>query len=203
MNWLEVVGWIGSLLVIVSLMQARVLRFRWLNLAGAAIATVYNAVIGVWPFAVMNGVITIIDIYWLAKLLRERHDDGAYEVVEVAPDDAYLAHLMRVHADDIARFRTVPGAAADAAFLVARGDEAVGVVLVRDEGEGVGRVDLDWVTPRFRDFTPGEFVYRRSGVFADKGYRELVHADVPGSREYLGRVGFTQAGAEWVRPVAA
>ena len=33
---LEIIGWVGSALVIVSLAQARVLRFRVLNLAGAA-----------------------------------------------------------------------------------------------------------------------------------------------------------------------
>jgi len=65
MVWLEIVGWAGSLLVIVSLTQARVLRFRWLNLAGAVIATAYNTIVGIWPFAVMNGVIAVIDVYWL------------------------------------------------------------------------------------------------------------------------------------------
>ena len=33
--WLEVVGWIGSALLIVSLLQTRVLRFRILNLAAS------------------------------------------------------------------------------------------------------------------------------------------------------------------------
>jgi hypothetical protein len=207
MGWLEVVGWTGSVLVVVSLMQARVLRFRVMNLAGAVIATVYNAVIEVWPFAAMNGAIAVIDVYWLVRLLRERHDDRAYGVVEVARDDAYLAHVLAVHADDIAQFRGAPvGArarddAAGAAFLVVRGDETVGVVLVSDEGDGVGRVDLDWVTPRFRDFTPGEFVYRRSGVFAAHGLRRLVTSPVRADREYLERVGFRPAAGGWEREV--
>jgi hypothetical protein len=83
MPLLEIIGWIGSALVVVSLMQARVLRFRVLNLVGSLIATGYNAWVGIWPFAVMNGVIAVIDIYWLWRLLRERHDEQAYEVVEV------------------------------------------------------------------------------------------------------------------------
>jgi hypothetical protein len=77
----------------------------------------------------------------------------------------------------------------------------VGVVLVSDEGDGVGRVDLDWVTPRFRDFTPGEFVYRRSGVFAAHGLRRLVTRPVHADREYLRRVGFRPAGDAWERDV--
>ncbi|WP_448630933.1 hypothetical protein [Cellulomonas soli] len=210
--WLEIVGWTGSLLVIVSLTQARVLRFRVLNLVGSVIATAYNAVVGIWPFAVMNGVIAVINVYWLIRLQRERHDDRAYEVVEVTPDDAYLRHVLAVHEDDIEafspgfvqRFTATPAAGdgARAALLVVRGDETVGVVVVRGEGDGTGLVELDYVTPRFRDFTPGEFVYRRSGVFGAHGFERLVVAgERPESREYLTRVGFSRVGDGWERAV--
>ena len=259
MNWLEVVGWVGSVLVVLSLMQARVLRFRVMNLAGAAIATAYNVAIDVWPFAAMNGAITLIDVYWLWRLLRERHDEAVYEVVEVAPDDAYLARVLHVHAADIATFiapssspssptspplpapsstlpapsslplastsSTVPaptvssassaspapgsaraGSAASGrgewAFLVVRGDETVGVVQLRDEGAGTARVLLDYVTPRFRDFTPGEFVYRRSGVFHERGFTQLVVDPVPANRDYFRRVGFTPTpSGPWTHPL--
>jgi hypothetical protein len=97
-----------------------------------------------------------------------------------------------------------PGAAAErSAFLVLRGDETVGMVLVRDVGAGVGEVELDYVTQRFRDFTPGEFVYRKSGVFADKGFTTLVADAGPGTSEHYGRVGFQRVEGHWERPVEA
>jgi hypothetical protein len=209
---LEIIGWVGSALVVVSLMQARVLRFRWMNLAGSVIATAYNAVVGIWPFAVMNGVIAVIDVYWLVRLTRERHDAEVYEVVPVGAGDHYLRHVLGVHADDIARYYpsfAVPAAAAGAAparwaYLVLRGDETVGVVVVRDAGGDVGEVELDYVTPRFRDFTPGEFVYRRSGVFAGTGLRSLVVADdARDTGDYLERVGFRRVDGRWHRDVEA
>jgi hypothetical protein len=209
---LEIIGWVGSALVVVSLMQARVLRFRWMNLAGSVIATAYNAVVGIWPFAVMNGVIAIIDVYWLVRLTRERHDAEVYEVVPVGAGDHYLRHVLGVHADDIARYYpsfAVPAGDSDEAparwaYLVLRGDETVGVVVVRDVGGDVGEVELDYVTPRFRDFTPGEFVYRRSGVFAGTGLRSLVVADdARDTGDYLERVGFRRVGGRWHRDVAA
>ncbi len=219
MPWWEVVGWAGSVLVVLSLMQARIWRFRVMNLVGAVLATAYNAVFGIWAFAAMNGAIAVIDVYWLWRLRRERDDEAVYAVVEVAPDDAYLRHVLAVHGADVARHRTVsavdvagdapvdvPGADAaerELAFLVVRGDETVGVVLVRDAGDGTGVVVLDWVTPRFRDFTPGEFVYRHSDVFAAHGLRRLVVPTTPpGSVGYLERVGFRQMdGRAWERPV--
>ena len=207
MVWLEIVGWVGSLLVIVSLTQARVLRFRVLNLAGAVIATAYNAIVGIWPFAVMNGVIAVIDVYWLVRLHRERHDAQVYGVLEVPADDSVLRHLLDTHAPDIARFHPA-FVAADPAPSARRSSWSAatswsGAVVVRSAGDGVGRVDLDYVTPRYRDFTPGEFVYRDSGVFAAHGFRRLVvgGSPAPESRAYLERVGFRSTADGWEREV--
>lgn len=203
---LEAIGWIGSLLVVWSLMVARVLRFRWMNLAGAAIATVYNAIIGVWPFAFMNLAITIIDIYWLWRLYREARNTGTYHVLPVQSGDAYVQEVMRIHADDIAKHApdfTPTTDDARVTFLITRGDEAVGIVAVRDLGDGVGRVELDWVKERFRDFSPGEFVYRESQVLADTGFEHLEVIPHEGTdTAYLTRVGYTSAGDHWVRDVA-
>lgn len=211
MEPLHLVGWISSGLIIWSLTQARVLRFRWLNLAGAALATVVNALLGIWPFAAMNAVIAFIDIYWIWRLTSQRHDERAYEVLEVGIDDAYLQHLMTVKARDVRRthpsFR--PPASDErsgdgrSAFLVLHGDETVGMVVVRDAGGGVAEVEMDYVTERFRDFTPGEFVYRRSGVFPAKGFSTLrLVDDVAREHAYYAEVGFRKVDGHWERPVA-
>lgn len=204
---LETIGWIGSLLIVWSLVVARVLRFRWMNLIGAVIATAYNAIIGVWPFAFMNFAIAVIDIYWLRRLYREARLAGTYKVLPVRHDDAYVQELLRIHAKDIAEHEpgfTAHTADARATFLLTRGDEAVGLVAVRDEGDGVGRVELDWVKERFRDFSPGEFLYRESQVLADAGFHRLeVVPHQATDTDYLARVGFTVAKDRWVRNVAA
>ncbi len=104
----------------------------------------------------------------------------------MGPDDEYLRHVLRVHGADILQFQpdfvwdgAAPGRLA---FLVQRGDETVGVVLVRDDGDGVAQVLLDYVTPRYRDFSPGEFVWRRSNVLRDHGFTRVVTpADMVGA----------------------
>lgn len=203
---LEIVGWVGSALVIVSLAQARVLRFRVLNLVGAALAVVYNVALAIWPFAAMNLIIAVIDVYWLRRLLVERHDPAAYSVVEVGPGDAYLEHVIDVHLGDIRRFQpTYAAPRGDTprwAFLVQRDAETVGAVVVRDAGGGEAVVELDYVTERFRDCTPGEFVYGRSGVFAEHGvHRLLAGTELATHTSYLRRVGFRDESGTWVRDV--
>src|SRR4051794_8848833 len=62
MTWLDVLGWIGSAVLVWSLLQARQLRFRALNLAACVILIAFNWALGVWPQAAMNVVLAGINI---------------------------------------------------------------------------------------------------------------------------------------------
>jgi hypothetical protein len=177
-SWLDALGWAGSALLIFSVMQARVIRLRALNLLACLVLVVFNGLLEIWSMVAMNLALSAINVYFLVKLLRERHDERAFEVLEVSPTDEYLRHVLRVHGGDILRFQ--PDFVWDGAteghrsYLVQHGDETVGVVLVRDLGDGTAQVVLDYVTRRYRDFSPGEFVWRRSQLLKDSGFRRVV-----------------------------
>ncbi|MGH3656288.1 MAG: hypothetical protein ACRDUA_06490 [Micromonosporaceae bacterium] len=206
MDWWDAIGWAGSALVVVSLLQTRILRLRVLNLIGCVVLVGFNAAIAVWPMVGMNGVLAVINAAQLWWLLRHRHDEGEYTVLEVTPANAYLRHLLSTHAPDIARFNpdfTAGAAPGQYAFLVQRGDRTVGVVLAHDAGAGRAQVDLDYVLPKYRDFTPGEFVYRRSDVFTGHGFtRVLAPRRMRRSGTYLRRVGFRPHGDALVLELA-
>jgi hypothetical protein len=195
-HWLDILGWGGSALLVFSLLQSRVLRFRVLNLIGCLILLLFNALIQVWPMVGMNLVLAGINVYFIVRLLAERHDEHVFEALEVGPADEYLRHLLRVHGSDILTFQPDfvwdPGRAHQYAFIVQRGDETVGLVLLRAEGS-VARVLLDYVTPRFRDFSPGEFVWRHSGLLRGRGFERVVTSpSMVGA--YYDRVGFRRDG---------
>jgi hypothetical protein len=77
------------------------------------------------------------------------------------------------------------------AFLVQHGERTVGVVLADDAGDGRAQVELDYVLPEYRDFTPGEFVFRRSDVFTRHGFRQVIAPPrMHDSAAYLRTVGF-------------
>jgi hypothetical protein len=199
---LDIIGWAGSALLVWSLLQSRLLRLRALNLAGCLVLLGFNAAIQVWPMVGLNVVLAAINVWYLWRMLTTRHDAATYQVVEVRTDDEFLAHTLRLHHDDIVRFnpqftwddRTRRDAAA---FLVVSGDEVVGVVVFRTVGDGVAQVVLDYVTQRYRDFTPGEFVYRQSRYFSERGCRTVITP--PGMRApYYDRLGFRRDGDVYV-----
>ena len=196
MDVLSIIGWGGSALVVLSLLQTRILRLRMLNLVGCVILVGFNLAIGVWPMVGMNAVLGVINVVHLWRLLRHRHDQAEYEVLEVNGDDAYLGHVLASHQKDISRFN--PGFTAydsPYAFLVQHGDRTVGVVLAHDAGDGRAQIDLDYVLPKYRDFTPGEFVYRRSDVFTGHGFHQvLAPPRMRDSKPYLTKLGFHPSG---------
>ena len=201
MGWLDALGWAGSALLVYSLMQARVLRFRVLNLIACVVLVVFNLLIPVWPMVGMNIVLSGINVWFIVRLLRSRHDEAAYEVLEVEETDAYLQHFLAVEGDRIRAtnpaFTGVEPDVGRRSFLVQKGMETVGVVVVADRGGGTAQVELDYVTERYRDLTPGEFVYRRSGLFADHGWRRILTP--PGMvAPYYERIGFTRSVDGWV-----
>ena len=66
----EIIGWLGTGLVVLSMAQQRITRLRILNLAGAAILTVYNLILGVWPMVALNAALSVIQLYHLNLLVR-------------------------------------------------------------------------------------------------------------------------------------
>lgn len=195
---LEVIGWAGSALLVLSLLQTRVMRFRVLNAVACVVLVGYNAAVGVWPMVGMNVVLVGINLWVIRKLLRDRHDARVYDAVPISVHEPLLRHLLERHAEDIRAFN--PDLPADVtreaehAFVVSVGDEVVGVVLSRggttpDEQQ----VLLDYVTPAYRDFTPGEFVFRPDGPFAGLGTRRVVASPgMASSERYLRTVGFVE-----------
>jgi hypothetical protein len=196
MATLDVLGWVGSGLLVWSLLQSRLLRLRAINLVGCLVLIGYNAALRVWPMVGLNVVLAGINVWYLAGLLATRHDQRRYQVVQVGTDDDFLGYVLRTHGADIARYNPGfhwEGGPDRSAYLVLSGDDLVGVVLVRAVDGTTAQVELDYVTKRFRDFTPGEFVYRSSHLFTDRGFRRVFTP--PGMvAPYYDRLGFQKAG---------
>jgi hypothetical protein len=199
-TWLDVLGWTGSGLLVWSLLQTRLLRLRALNLVGCLVLIAFNAALRVWPMVGLNVVLAGIKLWYLASLLATRHDERRYQVVRVGTDDDFLAYVLRTHATDIARFNPGfrwEGGPDRSAYLVLRDDDLVGVVLVRAVDATTAQVELDYVTKRFRDFTPGEFIYRSSHLFTNRGFHRVLTP--PGMvAPYYGKLGFRKADDRYV-----
>lgn len=194
---IELLGYLASALVAVSLMMRSVVRLRLVNLVGACCFSAYGFAIGALPVAGMNAFIAVINVIYLAKLLRA---GPSFQVVDVRPEEACLRAFLDFHEEDIARF--FPKAAwkplpeGVRAFLILRDAAPIGVVLGRPAGPGTLHIDVDYVSVDYRDLKPGRHFYgERAPLLSREGVTRLVtdtrhhqHAS------YLQKVGFSPAG---------
>ena len=67
---LEIFGYVGSFLVVVSMLMSSVVKLRLINTAGSVISLVYAFICGAFPLALMNACLVVINIYNLFKLLK-------------------------------------------------------------------------------------------------------------------------------------
>ncbi len=70
--FLDVFGYIGSGLILLSMMMTSVEKLRWINIAGSVISFIYGAVMGTWPVVFLNvGTITI-NLVQIIRLHRQK-----------------------------------------------------------------------------------------------------------------------------------
>lgn len=199
MPWWEIFGWAGSVLVVLSLMVPSVRRFRILNLIGSGIATIYNAYFGIWPYAAMNGAIVLINIYWLRRLHQEGStQERGYSVVEASGSDAIIARFLSRHeaaiSESFPQF-TKTDLDSSAVFLVMHEEEVIGLFAVRSGSAGVGEIVIDFVTERFRDLTPGHFVYANRALFSALDVERLsLRPGMTTDVTYFRKQGFSESG---------
>lgn len=78
-------GWLGSLVIVLSLSQTKILRLRVLNLVGCTLAMAYNAPLGVWPTVGLNATLALINVIHLIRLSRLRRRAAAAPAPDAAP----------------------------------------------------------------------------------------------------------------------
>lgn len=72
--YLELFGYLGTALVLLSMMMTSVRRLRLLNMAGSVISLIYALSVNALPVAVLNLGLTVINLVQLIRLRREEKE---------------------------------------------------------------------------------------------------------------------------------
>jgi len=203
-NGTELVGYVGSALVVISLTMTSVVRLRTISLAGSVAFVAYGALLESPPLVVTNLVIAAINVWFLRQELGGKRALG---VTVVPVDDPFLIDFLGYRLADIQHFQpgfSLPsGPGGDSvAMLLMRDGLPAGALLGRQEGRDL-HVTLDYVSKPFRDSQISQWLYGKgSGVFRRLGVERVISA--PGADEhsaYLVKAGFTRVGDHFELPL--
>ncbi|PRA82338.1 hypothetical protein [Microbacterium sp. MYb66] len=90
--WREIVGWAGSALLIVSILQPTISRLRWLNLGASAMLMAYNLMLGSAPMVALNITLIAINCWYLFVYTRSARAARVRPAVADGPSEASERH---------------------------------------------------------------------------------------------------------------
>ena len=191
---IEIIGYIGSALVLVSMLMTSVVKLRIINLTGSVIFAGYALAIKSYPTAVMNICLAGINIYHLYRIFREEKD---YTLIKTDVNDGYFSYLLNRSLKDIKywfpEFSSEDLGNCFAALICCESNPAC-LFIGREIKPGDVEVVLDYAMPAYRDVTPGRFLCE---YMAREGYNKLAFSQMAADHEqYLVKLGYKKGSGE-------
>ena len=191
----EIVGYIASILVAISLMMSGIFKLRVINLTGAILFFVYGLIIKAYPIAFVNGLICIVNIYYLYDIFKVRE---YFKILEVEHNSEYLNYFLKFHESEIRKYIPAFTFSRDKesrVFFILRNSVSAGLIYAEKRNDGSLFIELDYVIPGYRDLKIGKYVYKN--IFNITGAKKLY--SYPGNKKhekYLKKMGFYEVSSD-------
>ncbi|MDQ0255720.1 hypothetical protein J2S74_003102 [Evansella vedderi] len=194
-DWLEWLGYLASLIVLISLLMSSIIKLRWINLLGSTIFSIYGFLIGALPVGFMNMGIAFINIYYLLKIYSAKEE--YFKILSIENSPQYFNHFVDYYKKEMEKygFKTKYNVSQyEIRFFILRNMVPAGVFLASKYDEKTLKVELDFVIPEYRDFKTGHYIYEHSkGFFLEKGFTDFItYSESESHIRYLTKVGFEE-----------
>lgn len=196
-TFIEIFGYIGSGLVIVSMLMSSVVKLRVINTVGSTVSAIYALICGAFPLALMNACLIVINIYNLFKLLKTKQE---YDLVDGDSEDALVKYFLERYNSDIKVY--FPGFDKEKvdgkkAYVVCCDGTPAGILLGK-ENKGVIDVMIDYSTPTYRDCSVGTYLYSK---LPSKGIVTLLFSQRESEthKAYMDKMGFVKEKDAYVK----
>ena len=187
---IELFGYLGSALVVVSMLMSSVVKLRVINMIGSIIFAIYALIIKSYPTALMNFFLVGINVYHLARL---RNTQKNYSLFPLEEKKGYLSWFLSYYRDDIRKFFPEFSPEKndwDLGFGVCCDDDMAGITLGNKMPDGTLRVLIEYSKPAYRDCSVGMFQMEK---LSDYGIRRLVYSGTNAEHiQYVQKLGYTK-----------
>jgi len=186
---IEWIGYVSSIVILISLTMSSIVKLRWINLLGAILFSIYGALIGAIPVAVVNFGIVLIDIYYLWIIYKDKE---VFALVDADIGSALFQHFLDSNREEIEK--QIPIAEiqeSDKSFYMLRDNNLAGVIIGNIDNREMN-VKLDYVTPRYRDFKLGKYYFIENAKTLKQKGIQVVKASAKEEEHqvYLEKMGF-------------
>ena len=190
----EVIGYCGTILVVLSMMMTSVVKLRIINICGSILSMTYAVITNTWPIVLMNAALIIINVIQLIRSFRRSLN---FNYRKVLTNDLSFKHFMDIYKFDIDKyFSKIPISGKEEAYLVYIDTELVGI-LVGDKENDCFDVLIDYAIPKYRDMSIGKYVYPK---LKEHGINIIIQSSgVKKHNKYLVSMGFVIENNQYIK----
>ena len=124
--YLEIFGYIGTALVIISMMMTSITKLRIFNITGSIISTIYSVIYNTWPIVVMNSCLIIINTF---HLIRSFCHKKIYHCVKIENNDKIIDLFINKNNKDLScYYNKIDYKSNDLTFVIYDGCEAIALI---------------------------------------------------------------------------
>lgn len=190
---IELVGYLASVLLAISLLVNNDLRFRWLNTSGCLFFIVYGVLINALPIILTNSILLLINLFYLVRIYNTKED---FDLLEFKHDDKLIRKFLDFYQTDIkAYFPNYKQEQRDGQIrFVTLRDMVIANIFVaelRDDGSAI--VKINYTVPKFRDYKVGKFIFDKENKYLlSKGVKCILYEEVSNKNHehFIKKMGF-------------
>ncbi len=160
MSFIEILGYIASILVAISLTMSHILKLRIINLLGAITFSIYGYLVLAYPVFIVNSFIVLINIYYLIKMYRNR---DTFDVLVGKENIPYLNQFYDHYEKDMhkffPKFNKNDLESKDSIFIL-RNMRPVNLAIYNKQDNGIVELLVDYAIPEYRDSLNGQFLIK-------------------------------------------
>lgn len=157
---IELFGYIGSAMVVVSMLMTSIVRLRVINTIGSVVSGIYAIICHAIPLGLMNACLIVINIVGLVKLMKTQK---AYDLVTGHADGALVKFFIDYYEDDIKAYFphfNKEESYGQTAYFVCHEGVPAGVLIGKQNGSSFD-INIDYTTPKYRDCSVANYLYSR------------------------------------------
>ena len=189
MNFLDLFGYVSSIVILISLTMSSIMKLRVINMTGSILFTIYGLMLHSVPTAFLNFGIVVINLYYLTKLYKKKE---VFKLVEVSEDSELLEYFYSNNSKELTElFGDNLHEQGQKVFFMLRNNHTAGILVGTEEKETL-KIKVDFVTEEYRDFKLGKYFFEENTEeLVKKGYKKVYSKALHEKhKEYLEKIGF-------------
>ncbi len=176
----QVIGYLASVFLGISLFVNNDLKFRYINSMGCSSFIIYGIMIHQWPIIATNAGLFMINMYYLAKIYRTKED---FDILDFKKDYQIIGKFIHFYESDIKgyfpEFSLEDITDNEICFIVLRDLVIANIFVATLNEDGTAVVKLNYTVPKYRDYKIGKYLFTKEKDFLlDKGVKRIFYPKV-------------------------